>query len=692
MAAMQRRSNKALYVLLVLALILIGLAVWDMVMTGSNSARDVGFLGVNSQQAALSQTLTNAADQALAGNNNGFRDLQSANLEFDASVTKLVKGDSQTGLPPASGGVRSEATVLQGQWAKARPAVQAILAARASVLSAAPAIDTIQQGMPGLIKSWNDFVPNFARRGGGAALSYAARQPAYAQQIQSDLDWLQNGGVLDGSVVDQQLPETIQNFGRNTQALIVGNARLGVAAVTTPDLASALHGIKDEFDKLQGSFSTLTPLIGDLVKAQQANQTLRTQSVQMLTTIRAINTSYQQQTGKRVYHAYAAYILGAIGLALLLLILWLYVLGRDARRAVNSQVEQNERNQQAILRLLDELGALADGDLTVQATVSEDITGAIADSINYAVEALRGLVRTVNDTAVQVDAAARQTQATAMHLAEASKNQSTQITTASTSIGQMAHSIEQVSLNADRSAKVAQQSVQIAHKGGEAVRRTIDGMSNIRETIQETSKRIKRLGESSQEIGDIVELINDIAEQTNILALNAAIQASMAGEAGRGFAVVADEVQRLAERSTNATRQIETLVKTIQTDTNEAVISMEQSTAGVVGGAQLAENAGMSLNEIEKVANNIATLVQSISRSARQQAQTASEMTRIMDVIREITGQTTDGTVATAQSIGKLAALATEMRKSVSDFKLPSTTSHETLVVTSRQELQDSTA
>ncbi|MGH8293115.1 MAG: methyl-accepting chemotaxis protein, partial [Gammaproteobacteria bacterium] len=345
-----------------------------------------------------------------------------------------------------------------------------------------------------------------------------------------------------------------------------------------------------------------------------------------------------------------------------------------------------------ILRLLDELGSLADGDLTVQATVSEDITGAIADSINYALEALRGLVRTINDTAVQVDAAARHTQATATHLAEASKNQSKQINTASTSITQMAHSIEQVSVNADRSAKVAQQSVDIAHKGGDAVRRTIDGMNNIRETIQETSKRIKRLGESSQEIGDIVELINDIAEQTNILALNAAIQASMAGEAGRGFAVVADEVQRLAERSANATRQIEALVKTIQTDTNEAVISMEQSTAGVVSGAQLAENAGTALNEIEKVANNIATLVQNISNSARQQAQTAGEMTRTMNVIREITAQTTEGTLATAQSIGKLAALATEMRKSVAGFKLPTTASHETTIIAPPQEMQSSAA
>ncbi len=223
------------------------------------------------------------------------------------------------------------------------------------------------------------------------------------------------------------------------------------------------------------------------------------------------------------------------------------------------------------MRLLDEMGSLAEGDLTVKATVTEDITGAIADSINFAIEALRSLVSTINETAVQVAAAAQETQATAMHLAEAAEHQAQQINSASAQIKDVATSIDQVSRNSAESADVAHRSVEIAAKGAEVVRQTIQGMDNIRDQIQETSKRIKRLGESSQEIGSIVELINDIAEQTNILALNAAIQAASAGEAGRGFAVVADEVQRLAERASNATKRIETLVQTIQSDTNEAV-------------------------------------------------------------------------------------------------------------------------
>jgi len=366
----------------------------------------------------------------------------------------------------------------------------------------------------------------------------------------------------------------------------------------------------------------------------------------------------------------------ALAATIVLVLLWVKLrrvrnLAESQNLAVESQRRESERNQQAILRLLDELSSLADGDLTVQATVTEDITGAIADSINYAVDALRGLVTTINSSAISLDGAARQTQALAQHLAKASGAQSKQIAAATETAGHVAAATEEVSGNAERAADVARHSVDVAHKGGEAVRRTIDGMNAIRETIQDTSKRIKRLGESSQEIGNIVELINDIAEQTNILALNASIQASMAGEAGRGFAVVADEVQRLAERAATATKQIEVLVRTIQTDTNEAVVSMERSTTDVVGGALLAENAGAALEEIEQVSNQIASLVQNISASSRQQSGAVQNIARNMQVLKEISAQTADSTSATSVAIAKLAELSAGLRKSAAGFRLP---------------------
>lgn len=374
---------------------------------------------------------------------------------------------------------------------------------------------------------------------------------------------------------------------------------------------------------------------------------------------------------------------GLIGLAALLVLILMLLNGKSTQfeRMAKEQADQNDRNQQAILRLLDEMGSLADGDLTVEATVTEDITGTIADSFNYAIEELRKLVATVNETSIMVDSAAKQTENTAANMAKAAENQAREINAATESVVSMAASIEEVSGNAERSSDVARHSVEVAHKGGEAVRRTIDGMNAIRETIQDTSKRIKRLGESSQEIGNIVELINDIAEQTNILALNASIQASMAGEAGRGFAVVADEVQRLAERSTNATKQIEVLVRTIQADTNEAVVSMERSTTDVVGGALLAENAGAALDEIEQVSNQIASLVQNISGSARQQAGSAADVTRRTTRLREISEQTGKATTATAAAISKLSELASQLRKTVAGFTLPSQTMQSSTLV-----------
>ena len=348
-----------------------------------------------------------------------------------------------------------------------------------------------------------------------------------------------------------------------------------------------------------------------------------------------------------------------------------YMFNRESKSRLKESTDENALNQTAILRLLDELADLADGDLTISATVTEDFTGAIADSINFTIDQLRQLVSRINSTAVQVSRASQESRQTALHLAEASDHQAQEIAGASAAINEMAVTIDQVSSNAAESALVAGKSVSIANNGAKLVQNTIQGMDTIREQIQDTSKRIKRLGESSQEIGDIVSLINDIADQTNILALNAAIQASMAGDAGRGFAVVADEVQRLAERSAAATKQIETLVKTIQTDTNEAVISMEQTTTEVVNGARLAQDAGVALEEIEGVSVNLAELIRNISNAARQQASSAGHISNTMNVIQEITTQTSSGTSETAESIGELAKMATELRGSVSDFTLP---------------------
>ena len=406
--------------------------------------------------------------------------------------------------------------------------------------------------------------------------------------------------------------------------------------------------------------------VSDLTKAYALNK----QAVLVLTA--EVEKAAELEAARADKLSYIALIVLVLAGPFLMFLIWFFGMRqvREMEKAVQALEYDGQQNQIAVLNLLDEMGDLADGDLTVHAVVQENITGAIADSINYTIDSLRDLVTGINRASEQVNTATGQAQATSVKLLSAAEKQSIQITETTDAVTNMTRSILQVSSNASQASQVAQRSLQAATVGSQAVQNTIAGMNGIREQIQETSKRIKRLGESSQEIGEIVELISDITEQTNILALNAAIQAASAGEAGRGFTVVAEEVQRLAERSSEATKQIGAIVKTIQTDTNSAVAAMEKSTEGVVEGARLSDAAGKALTEIETVSNSLARLIQSISTATAAQTEEASTVTKNMQQIQEITSQTTQGTKLTAESVGQLTKLAEELRDSVAGFKL----------------------
>ncbi len=551
-------------------------------------------------------------------------------------------------------------------WNKLTDAASKVTEARKAVETIGAANQEAREIAPKLLSELGDLMSAVGVQKLEGMSRYLERFELTVQRVQQELNGL-SSGVGDAAHTAQRLADSLEFLNQVMRGLSGEESGLALTRVTGSDAEQRLKTVVQRNQQFGTSVRKAIGAAESLSKAQVAARTLPALAGGLASGLG--DSASQKDTGGS-YKALILILL-AVAAASLGALFWVVLKSVSARRTTELRVRENERNQEAIMRLLDELSSLADGDLTVQATVTEDITGAIADSINYAVEALRELVTTINDSAIQLDGAAKQTQAAAAHMVKASGAQSRQISSASESMEDMAASIEEVSGNAERCSDVARHSVDIAHKGGDAVRRTIDGMNAIREAIQETSKRIKRLGESSQEIGNIVELINDIAEQTNILALNASIQASMAGEAGRGFAVVADEVQRLAERAANATKQIEVLVRTIQTDTNEAVVSMERSTTDVVGGALLAENAGAALEEIEQVSNQIANLVQNISASARQQAAASGNISKNMQVVREISSQTAEGSTATSTSIAKLAALSAQLRKSVAGFRLP---------------------
>jgi len=554
----------------------------------------------------------------------------------------------------------------------------AVLKARRELTDAAGAARDVAGLVPRLIGEAGALATTLPPAGGPPAAGAAAaaealeRFEARAQRLELDVDRLVQGTADPGQAA-QRIGEASDYLGQVIAGFAGASSLLALPHLTAAESARHLKALSALYSELAAQVKRVLADAPALPAAHAGARAIAADARALAAAAPVGRSAAAGPLGARlVWLPLALLAAGLVALfAALLVALRMRRAAERQRESVDQQRKESDRNQQAILRLLDELSSLADGDLTVQATVTEDITGAIADSINYAVEALRGLVTTINQSAIQLDSATRQTQALSQHLAKASSAQSKQIGSATESVATMAGSVEEVSGNAERASDVARHSVEVAHKGGDAVRRTIDGMNTIRETIQETSKRIKRLGESSQEIGNIVELINDIAEQTNILALNASIQSSMAGEAGRGFAVVADEVQRLAERAATATKQIEVLVRTIQTDTNEAVVSMERSTTDVVGGALLAENAGAALDEIEQVSNQIASLVQNISGSARQQTGAAQNIARNMQVLKEISAQTAESTNATSIAIAKLAELAAALRKSATGFRLP---------------------
>lgn len=669
-------SNLITIILVLCLLAFAGNAFYGYIQASNTTKR----IEIASEMKVLSQQIATNATEAAVGTESAFADLESAANRFNADLRRLDAGDALSGLPAAPAAIQQgELAKLKTLWGSVKGNTDKILEYRSEVNKMFQNSVELDKLIPNIQHQYNNVIDILLEsRANASEVHHATRQKWLAERVSSGLQKVLRGGE-EAKLASEEFGQHVDTFGAYLKGQLDGDQLLGVRRVANANARSSLESVVDTYDQIDSKVDYIVYSSPKLFEVQSASDEIFKNADALLKETESVeNVLINAQTS---WKELGSYTISAIlfGLVLLLLVL-LYLSQRKAEKArlketegsAEREKEENAQNQEAIIRLLDEIDSLADGDLTVKATVTEDFTGAIADSFNLTIDQLRGVVGTINDAVKEVTANTENTQQISVALAEASRQQAQEITGASAAINEMAVSIEQVSTNAAESSQVAEKSVEIAKKGGEVVRNTIKGMDTIREQIQETSKRIKRLGESSQEIGNIVSLINDIADQTNILALNAAIQASAAGEAGRGFAVVADEVQRLAERSGNATKQIEALVKTIQNDTNEAVISMEDTTSEVVRGARLAQDAGVSLEEIENVSTNLADLIQSISNAARQQSASAGHVSNTMNIIQEITNQTSEGTQDTALSIGKLAELSENLRMSVAGFKLDS--------------------
>ena len=651
----RQRSIRYLTVLVIALLFAIIFFVWVMWTTRTETqlTRSLGELQLLSQQISRQ-----SAEASVRGDQEIMSELQQSRTRFEEELDVVVDKHSDT----------DTVEKLVNEWSQVDNNIELIVGQQQTISELQGLGLQITEAIPGIQSEYNLLVDEMTRGGYSASQVALAKNQVYlSERILRSINAVLTGDTNSVEYADNFNADTL-TFGEYINGQLNGSAEYGVVRIAEPDMRDILEGIKTEYDEvLKATAAKVLSDSAKLLAVRQATSTIFTQTDNVSTQLEELSDGV-----KPIWHNFLPLFLLLSVLALAYSVYKLLQLRNRADHArVENLQEEYDRNQHAILRLLDEIADLADGDLRSYATVSEDFTGAIADSINFAIDQLRDLVSRINSTSEEVAKYTQETQQVTMQLSEASEHNAQEIAGASTAISQMAASIDQVSANAAESAEVAKRSVNIATKGATVVNRTIQGMDTIREQIQETSKRIKRLGESSQEIGNIVALINDIADQTNILALNAAIQASMAGEAGRGFAVVADEVQRLAERSASATKQIETLVKTIQTDTNEAVISMEQTTSEVVRGANLSKDAGVALDEIQSVSTNLAKLIANISDAAKLQSASAGHISSTMNVVQEITSQTTTATFDTARSVSELANMAESLRESVTDFKLP---------------------
>ena len=673
------QHQRILVLVLSLALIVLGLVTFLALNQADRVAQQVAATGQSLMQ---SQRLAKSVSQALVGSVKAFPDVRESADVLAKTVRGLKSGDDSLRLAPVRDDLQDEVEKVNPLMERAEKNANLVMGQQAILTQVGSALRTINRQSSDLLEIAETVSSlKLQQNAAPAEISASGQLVMLTQRIgKSANEFLTMEGVSPEAVF--LLGKDLNSFKEIAQGLLAGSAELRLSGTRDPQTRERLEALMVLYEKTRVQASAILGNLQGLVSAREAQASILADSEPLRRGLEDLQSKISSHSGlglgalTTLIVAALVALLCAAGLARLQLMdsQQRQAVAEDQRQDAKSQEQDakrvNDANQAAILRLMNELQLVAEGDLTQEATVTEDITGAIADSVNYTVEELRLLVGNVQSTATRVAQTTALVENTSSELLASSTEQLREIRETGQSVLDMAVRINDVSAQAQASSLVARQSLTAAESGLQAVQNAIGGMNSIRDQIQETSKRIKRLGESSQEIGEITELISDITEQTNVLALNAAIQAASAGEAGRGFSVVAEEVQRLAERSGDATRQISALVKAIQTDTQDAVAAMERSTQGVVEGAKLSDSAGTALTEIDRVSRRLADLIEQISDSASREAASANVVADNIQHIFVVTEQTGEGTRSTAQQVRDLSRMAEELRQSVSRFKI----------------------
>ena len=671
--------QRILLALLGLSVLVIGVVAYRALSQAEVVAQGVAATG---QALMQSQRLAKSVSQALVGSAQAFPDVRESSDVLAKNVRGLKSGDASLRLEAVNEELQPDIEKVVPLMERAEKNAATVMGQQNILTQVGNALRTINRQSSDLLEIAETVSSlKLQQNAAPAEISASGQLVMLTQRIgKSANEFLTMDGVSPEAVF--LLGKDLNSFKEIAQGLQEGSPELRLSGSQDPQTRERLTALMALYEQTRVQAGAILGNLQGLVSAREAQSSIIADSEALRRGLEGIQGKLSSQTGLSTNSVVTLVLAALFGLTCAIGIARIQLQDSRQRQSVAEQrqleatgLEQdakrvNDANQAAILRLMNELQTVAEGDLTQEATVTEDITGAIADSVNYTVEELRQLVGNVQNTATRVAQTTAQVESTSTELLAASTEQLREIRETGQSVLDMASRINEVSAQAQESSQVARQSLTAAESGLQAVQNAIGGMNSIRDQIQETSKRIKRLGESSQEIGEITELISDITEQTNVLALNAAIQAASAGEAGRGFSVVAEEVQRLAERSADATRQISALVKAIQTDTQDAVAAMERSTQGVVEGAKLSDNAGTALSEIDRVSRRLADLIEQISNSASREAESANVVADNIQHIFAVTEQTGEGTRSTAQQVRDLSRMAEELRQSVSRFKI----------------------
>jgi twitching motility protein PilJ len=622
-----------------------------------------------SEQQVVSYQISLRSLESTEGDASAFDELVANKRRLITILNRFDNDAATLWLSPLSSGDVAEYLTLKDVWNHYESNIDTVISAKALIGAVGEDVTAIRESLPELILLAETVIDELVKVSSPRSdIAIAAHQLVLVNGLEKSMNQILTEGDVIVAASDQFTSDSAF-IERQLLAMLDGNNSLGINRFSGHRVIDNLVQFADLYSVVKKNVQQIidhSPKLFEVHAAAQNIQLLR-EDVRILSKklLNVINTKNDQLQ----ILTFVGYGIGVVALFLVALLISIVV--RESRSSLLDSQGQTDKDQRAILRLLDEMRNLADGDLSVHTTVNEDITGAIADSVNYSIDAYRYMVGTIKKTVVKVIASGRKTHAITRQLEEASNAQVARIATVSASVKQISKSMLSVSGKATDSVEVARQSVNIAQTGSKIVKHTIDRMEAVRLQMQEASTRIKRLGESSQEIADIVNLITEISDQTNILALNAEIQATMAGEAGQGFAVVADEVQRLAERTGDATKRMEALVKAIQADTNEAALSMEKSAANVAKGTKLTEDSGSAMNRIERLSMNLAQRILVTSEESKSLASESIKLTQAMDIIQKITLKIAEGSVEAKRSIGELSGMVTTIRKSVAGFKLP---------------------